>query len=188
MNEQVLWYVSRGTGLVCLVLLSGTVVLGALNSGRAVTRRWPRFAVAAVHRNLSLLALAFLAVHVATSIIDTYAGIRWLDAMVPFGSGYRPFWLGLGAVSSDLFIALVVTSLARPRINPKVWRLVHWCAYACWPLAVIHGFGTGTTDNRITWVIWANIACVVACVLAVVWRARTSHADTRVRERGSVWT
>ncbi len=65
-----------------------------------------------MHRNLSLLTLAFLAVHVASAIIDPYAGIAWLDVVVPFVSTYHPFWLGLGAVALDLILAVVVTSVS----------------------------------------------------------------------------
>lgn len=93
---QALWFTSRGTGLVSLLLLTATVGLGAAHAARWGSTRWPRFTVAALHRNLSLLAVVFLAAHVATAVIDPYAGIRWLDAVLPFGSTYHPFWLGLG--------------------------------------------------------------------------------------------
>ncbi|MFC4949116.1 hypothetical protein [Pseudonocardia sp. GCM10023141] len=102
---QAHWYLSRGTGLVSLLLLTSTVVLGALHSGRASTGAWPRFALHAVHRNLALLTVAFLGVHLSTAIIDPYAGITRLDTVLPFGASYHPFWLGLGATALDLLIA-----------------------------------------------------------------------------------
>jgi len=121
-----LWYTSRATGLVSLVLFTVVVVLGAANVARFATARWPRFVISTVHRNLSLLALTFIAVHVATSIIDPYAGIGWLDAVIPFQSVYKPFWLGLGAAAGDLLVAIIVTSLLRLHIGLRWWRLVHW--------------------------------------------------------------
>ena len=101
-------------------------MLGAIHTGR-VRARWPRFTLHALHRNLSLLTLVFLAVHVASAIIDPYAGIAWLDVVVPFVSTYHPFWLGLGAVALDLILAVVVTSLLRLRM--AAWRAVHLSAY-----------------------------------------------------------
>ena len=181
-----LWYVSRGTGLALLIMLTAVVVLGALHSGRFAARRWPRFAIAEVHRNLSLVTLAFLVVHVATAIIDPYAGIRWLDALLPFVSTYEPFWLGLGAVASDLFLALIVSSMLRPRISPRAWRGLHWTAYACWPIALVHGFGIGGADSRLGWVLMLMLVCGVAVLIAAVWRYNARHPDTEARRRP--WT
>ncbi|HEX4724159.1 MAG TPA: ferric reductase-like transmembrane domain-containing protein [Pseudonocardiaceae bacterium] len=185
MNQPIMWYASRATGLIALVLFTTSVVFGVLESGRFSGARWPRFAIAAVHRNVSLLSVAFLAVHIGTSIIDPFAGIGWLDAIVPFGSIYHPFWLGLGAVATDLTVAIVVTSLLRPKVRLRLWKAVHWTSYACWPLAVIHGIGTGPADFQLGWVVAVNIACVVAVVIALGWRVGVSHPDTEARARAS---
>ena len=89
----------------------------------------------------------FLGVHIATIVLDTYTSIPLTAAFVPFASPYQRFWLALGAVALDLLIALVVTSLARGRARLTGWRLVHWCGYACWPLAVAHGAGPAPTPG-----------------------------------------
>ena len=125
----------------------------------------PRFAVAALHRNLSLLAVVFLGVHVATTLADTYAPIGVKDAFIPFLSSYRPLWLGLGAVACDLLLALIVTSLLRVRLGLRTWRLTHWFAYACWPVALLHALGTGS-DPRAGWLQVLAAACVGAVLLA----------------------
>jgi predicted ferric reductase len=178
---QSLWYLSRATGLVALVLFTAVMVLGALNSGRLATGRWPRFAVADVHRNVSLLSLAFLVVHIATSIIDPYAGIGWLSSIIPFTASYRPLWITLGAIGGDLMIAIVITSLLRSRMSHRAWRMIHWAAYLCWPVAVAHGLGSALYDARLGWVLGLNVACVLAVLVAVGWRLRTTHADTLAR-------
>lgn len=185
MNQPILWYASRATGLIALVLFTGSVVLGALGGGRFVTPRWPRFAVAAVHRNVSLLGCVFLVIHIVTSIVDPYAGIGWLDAVVPFVSIYHPFWLGMGAVASDLIIAIMITSLLRPRVHLRLWRYVHWTSYACWPIAILHGIGTNPADFTMSWVLVVNIACVLAVALAIGWRAGTSNRDGDARARAA---
>ena len=123
------------------------LVLGVLGTTRWRSERWPRFLVAGLHRNLTLLAIAFVVVHVVTTVADGYAPIRLVDAVVPFVSAYRPIWLGLGAVAFDLLLALIVTSLLRARVGLRLWRAVHWLAYAAWPLALVHGLGTGS-DSR----------------------------------------
>ena len=162
---SVTWYVARATGVVTLGFLTASVLLGILTSFRWSSPRWPRFVVEFVHRNVSLLVLVFLAIHVVTVVADSFAPIRWIDVVVPFVSAYRPFWLGLGAVAVDLLIALVVTSLLRHRIGFTAWRFVHWLAYACWPVAVLHGLGTGS-DTRTGLVLVFTAACVVAVLVA----------------------
>jgi DMSO/TMAO reductase YedYZ heme-binding membrane subunit len=161
----VTWYVARATGVVTLGFLTGSVMLGILTSFRWSSPTWPRFVVEFVHRNVSLLVLVFLAIHVVTVVADSFAPIRWIDVVIPFVSAYRPFWLGLGAVAFDLLIALVVTSLLRHRIGFAAWRLVHWLAYACWPIAVLHGLGTGS-DTRTGLVLVFTAACVVMVLVA----------------------
>ncbi|HEY3869672.1 MAG TPA: ferric reductase-like transmembrane domain-containing protein [Actinocrinis sp.] len=164
-----LWYATRATGVISLILLTGSVVLGITASVRYASARWPRLVTLGVHRNLSLLVTVFLVLHILTAELDTFAPVGWLAVALPFLSAYRPLWLGLGTVASDLLIALTVTSLLRARIGHRVWRLVHWLAYACWPLSVVHGLGTGT-DTRSPFVLVLTVLCVVAVLAAVGWR------------------
>src|SRR5947209_12061135 len=138
------WYLARGTGVVSLLLLTAIIVLGVMGPLRVTVPRWPRFAIDGLHRDLSLLVMAVLVVHIATSVLDGFAPIAWLDAVIPLGSQYRPLWLGLGALSFDLLLALVITSLVRRRLGYRAWRAIHWAAYASWPVAVAHGLGTGS--------------------------------------------
>ena len=131
-----LWYATRATGLVTLLLLTADVVLGILTAARFAGPAWPRFLTIGLHRNISLVAVVFLALHVGTTVVDTYTSISLTDAFVPFLSSYKQFWLGLGAVAGDLLIALIVTSLLRQRLGHRAWRAVHWCGYVCWPVAL----------------------------------------------------
>jgi methionine sulfoxide reductase heme-binding subunit len=125
-SSTALWYASRATGVVALVLLTAVVLLGILVHRNGRLPGLPRFAATSLDRSLSLLAVAFVAVHVATAIADPYVTIGIAAAVIPFTSPYKPLWLGLGALSRDIIIALVVTSLARARIGRRTWRAVHW--------------------------------------------------------------
>lgn len=164
-----LWYLTRGTGLVSLVLLSAIVALGVVTHSGWQRPAWPRFATLGLHRNLSLLAVVFLAIHIITAELDTFAPVGWLAVLVPFASAYRPIWLGLGTLAFDLLLALTITSLLRVRLGLRAWRAVHWLAYLCWPVAVVHGLGTGT-DPRLGWVQLLYAACVAAVAAAAGWR------------------
>ncbi len=168
-NGKTFWFVTRGLGVGALLLLTASVALGVLTTVRVKSTRWPRFVTAGLHRNLTLLAIGFVGVHVVTTVLDGYTSIGLKDAVIPFLSSYRPVWLGLGAIAFDLLLILVVTSLLRERIGYRLWRYVHWLAYASWPVALVHALGTGS-DARVAWMRLVGIGCVTAVVLAAMAR------------------
>jgi predicted ferric reductase len=163
------WYLTRSTGAVALVLLTAAVALGVADVRRWSTPRWPRFAIDSLHRSSALLAMVFLGLHILTSLLDSFARISLIDAIVPFAGSYRPFWLGLGAVAFDLLLAVTITSLLRQRFGFASWRAVHWLTYASWPIALLHGLGTGS-DVKSTWMLTLSIACLIVVLVALLVR------------------
>lgn len=169
-GPSIAWYLTRATGTVALLLLTATVALGVLDVSRCSSPRWPRFVLDALHRNVSLLAVVFLALHILTTVLDSFAHISILAAFIPFISSYRPFWLGLGAVAFDMQLAVAITSLLRRRLGFSAWRATHWLAYACWPIALVHGLGTGS-DVKSKWMLLIAVGCVLVVIVAVCARA-----------------
>lgn len=168
-SSQLLWYTTRATGVVALVLLTASVVLGVLTSLRFGTSNWPRFTLQDLHKRISLLSMFFIGLHVVTAVSDTFAPIGWISVFVPFTSSYRRLWLGLGTAAVDLLLAVIISSLLRHRISARLWRAIHWLTYASWPLALVHGLGTGT-DPHLEWMVLLTIACVAAVLGAIGWR------------------
>ncbi|HXM56107.1 MAG TPA: ferric reductase [Candidatus Dormibacteraeota bacterium] len=164
-----LWYASRGIGLALLLVLTATVVLGTLTSGRWRAEGWPRFLTQELHRSLSLIGLALLPLHGLTVVLDSYARLGLRDILVPFDTAYRPFWLGLGVLAGELLIAVVLSSLVRRALGYGLWRLVHWTAYAVWPLALLHGLGTGS-DTAYGWALVLYVGCAATVLIAVLAR------------------
>ena len=177
-QSTALWYASRATGVVTLVLLTLVVLLGVLVNRQGRLPGLPRFAVTGLHRSLSLIAVAFLAIHVITAIADPYVSIALIAAVVPFTSHYEPLALGLGALSLDLIAALVVTSLLRARIGRRLWRGVHWLAYASYPVAVLHSV-TSAKDLRSGWLLALTAGCVLAVAAAACYRAAAARSAAR---------
>jgi len=176
-GPSVYWYLTRSTGAVALILLTVAVALGVIDVRRYSTPRWPRFVVDSLHRNASLLAMAFLALHILTSVLDSFAPISLVDAFIPFVGSYRPFWLGLGAVAFDLLLAVTATSLVRRRLGFSGWRAVHWLTYPSWPIALVHGFGTGSDVKSGGWLVVLSIACLVAVLAALVVRVSSGWPE-----------
>lgn len=181
MSNETLWYLARGTGVVTVVLLSTSVFLGILTSLRYSTPKWPRFVSSGLHKNISLLSVVFLGVHIITTLLDSASPVHLLNAIVPFTGTYRPLAIGLGVVAFDMLAALIITSLLKQRIGRRAWRAVHWLAYACWPFAMLHGLTAGT-DTGTLWTTIVYLECGFAVLGAIVWRV-TAAANTTPKRR-----
>jgi sulfoxide reductase heme-binding subunit YedZ len=164
-----LWYLSRASGLALLVLCSIVIALGTATRLDSAPARWPRFAIAELHRTFSLFAVALLALHVATAILDPYVAIGWAATVLPLASPYRPIALSFGALAVDLAGAVLVTSLARRHLGRRNWRIVHWLAYLAWPAAFVHSLTAG--NDLSTWFV-AMVECLSAALVATAVGAR----------------
>lgn len=182
-SNELLWYVSRATGLASIVLLTVVLVLGVLGpirraSGRKASDALPPAVSVGLHRTLALGMVCFLAVHVVTAVVETYVDIGWLSVIVPFTSGYKPLSVGLGAIALDLLVAVVATALLRKRLPAGLWRVVHRAAYALWPVAALHGLLLGAGEPAL--LRYVTVACLAAGLFAVLLRWLTSPGSRPV--------
>jgi sulfoxide reductase heme-binding subunit YedZ len=168
-GSQYLWFFSRASGVLLLVLLSAVLVLGAATRLGSAPGWLPRFGVAELHRRLSLFVVLLLALHVATAILDPYVTIGWLAVILPLTSPYRALAIGLGTAAVDLGGAVLLTSLFRRRLGYRTWRAVHWLAYLAWPAAYAHSVTAGA-DLGVWWVAMAEYASVTMAAAALVAR------------------
>ncbi|NUP45826.1 MAG: ferric reductase [Catenulispora sp.] len=181
-----LWYATRAGGTIALLLLTATVAFGIAVGGKGAPRRIGRFEIGLLHRNLAVLTLVFLALHIATAVLDPFVHLDWAVAVVPFGASYRPLWLGLGTVAFDLLLAVLITSALRLRLGRTRWKAVHWLAYAAWPFALFHAAGTGS-DTRLPLQLWLYAGCLAAVVAALWWRLyRAGPGHVAVRASAAV--
>jgi methionine sulfoxide reductase heme-binding subunit len=178
-STQILWFATRGSGIVSLILFSAVACLGLLAVARAQSPAWPRFLTVQLHRNLALVSVAFLGLHIVTAILDPFTSLGIVAAIVPLASSYRPVAVGLGVISVDLALAVVLTSLVRERIGQRTWRAIHWAAYAAWPLAVAHTITAGS-DSLAPWMLGVTAACVLAVAACLLWRLTTDTNRSRL--------
>jgi methionine sulfoxide reductase heme-binding subunit len=184
-SSTALWYVSRATGAVSLLLLTAVMVLGILVTRKTKLPGMPSFAVSGLHRNLSLLSTAFVTVHVLTAIADGYVTIPLTAAVIPLTSSYERFWLGLGAVGFDLMLASLITSLLRRHLSRTAWRTVHLAAYLSWPVAWFHSyFVSGDLQHGVLRLI--AIACALAVIAAALWRVAATGKNLPRAQRVGV--
>lgn len=172
-----MWAFGRISGIIALVLLTGSVVLGILTRSGRPLPGLPRFSISLLHRNIALLSTVFLVLHVGSLMLDSYAKLSVADVVVPFVGAFKPFWQGLGTVALDLLIAIVITSLFRKRLGVRLFKALHWLTYAMWPIALVHAIGNGTNGTA-KWFLALAALCVVAVGGAVIWRISPRFAES----------
>jgi hypothetical protein len=168
-----LWNVSRALGLVALLLLSVVLALGALHTttlSRAAAQALPRFAVVALHRNLALISVVFVALHVVTVLVTPYLPLRWHHLFLPGTASFNPWPVGLGAVALDLLLAVVISSSLRRHLAKRVWLVVHWSAYVCFPVAVAHAVANASFRGGTWWTLVVPLFATVLVVAALLQR------------------
>src|ERR1700751_6233584 len=141
MTPNPMWYVDRSAGEVTLLLLSCVVMLGPFRW--ALPTVYPRL-IEGLHTNLALLAIAFGVGHVLAAVLDPFAHLGPVDALVPFASAYRRTWLGLGVLSGYLIALVVLTSWPARRFSRVIWLWLHRTMYAGWLVAFVHALPTGS--------------------------------------------
>ncbi len=182
MNEAA-WAFGRVSGFIALALFTASVLLGILTRSGRPLLSLPRFSVTLLHRNIALLGTVFLALHVGSLMLDSYARLNPVDVVIPFLGSYKPFWQGLGTVALDMVAAVVITGLLRHRIGQRSFKAVHWLTYAMWPIALAHAIGNGTNGTGKLFLV-AAVASVAAVAGAVLWRLSAVFLETAKARQG----
>ncbi|HEV8098901.1 MAG TPA: hypothetical protein VGP56_07120 [Gaiellaceae bacterium] len=160
------WYAARAGGILAYLVLTASVAVGLLMSGRARLQRWPRFALEDVHRFLGILAGTFIVIHGGALLLDHFVPFSLGQLLVPVTSSYRPLAVALGVVAAELLAALALTNHYRKRLPHRLWRRLHMLNFAVWGFALVHGLTAGT-DAFTTWalVLYAGSAWLVLALL-----------------------
>ena len=175
-----LWYTTRATGMVTLVLFTLVVALGTLVSTRVGGTVIGRFEVNELHRSLTMVAMVFLVIHILTTLLDSYVSTGWLSPVIPFISEYRRLGVAIGAISFDLMLAVWVSSLLKGRVKNTSWRFIHWFSWLALASAILHAYLTGT-DAKDGVGLAAVAACAAVVLASLRWRviARPTRAAGR---------
>jgi DMSO/TMAO reductase YedYZ heme-binding membrane subunit len=169
LTSPYLWYTTRATGLVALVLFTVVVCLGAFVSNRVGGTNVGRFELNELHRSVSMVAVAFLVLHILTTLLDSYVPTGWLSAVIPMTSSYKRLDVAIGTVAFDLILAVWASSLMKARIANGSWRFIHWFSWLAVVAAIVHGFLIGT-DARSGIGLAVVISCSVVVVATALWR------------------
>jgi methionine sulfoxide reductase heme-binding subunit len=173
------WLASRSAGVVAYLLLSASVVLGLAMANRLVRVR-------VLHERVALLALGAVAAHGLLLLGDTWLHAGLSELLIPFTTGYRPLWTGLGICAAYGAAGLSLTYYVRRRLGARRWRKAHRFIPVAWALAAAHVIGAGT-DVVSLWlqiILAATIAAVVALIVQRGLAGRTQPAGREPARAG----
>jgi sulfoxide reductase heme-binding subunit YedZ len=163
------WLISRASGIVALVLISLSVLMGLAMAARVLGRPALKRAVARLHEHVALVALVAIAAHGLALLGDRWLKPGWRGIAVPFAMSYRPTFTGLGIIAGYLAVLLGPSFYLRKRIGARRWRKLHRFTVAVWALSVVHTLGSGS-DRSALWLQGVVLVPVVPAVYLLVLR------------------
>ncbi len=143
------WYMARSGGIVTYLLLWLSTVWGLTLSTKITDGLVPATIAYGLHEFLSIGAVLFGLIHSIVLLGDRYINFNLVQLAIPFLAPYEPFWTGLGTISLYLTAALTISFYVRKQIGQKVWRIMHYLAFATYGLALVHGLMAGS-DSSLT--------------------------------------
>jgi sulfoxide reductase heme-binding subunit YedZ len=183
MNEHSWWLISRAAGVVALLLIAASVLIGltlAAGLGGPPARRR---VLVALHEHAAVTGLAAIGLHGVALVGDGWLKPGVVGIAVPFALDYRPFYTGLGVLAGYAALLLGASFYTRRRIGAKRWRKLHRATPVVYVLALIHTLGAGT-DASAPWLRATLLATALpAAALAGVrvFRARATSSSPRRR-------
>jgi hypothetical protein len=161
-------------GVIALVALSITIMVGLVATDRLVLSIRQRVMLQSTHRTTGLIAVSSLVVHVWTKVVEHHISI--VDAFIPFMASYNRLLVGFGTISGWIMILVMWTGIARARFigqdRPWLWRSIHSISYLMWPIALMHGLAAGRPAK--TWVNVSYILCILVVLIGLAVRLSVS--------------
>jgi hypothetical protein len=167
-------YLEFYMGVLALVSLSITIMVGLVSTDRLVLTIRQRLLLQSTHRTTGVMAVASLGIHLWTKLAEGH--ITVIDFVIPFMRPGNELWVGFGTISAWIMIFTMWTGLVRARFigrgKPWMWRAVHAFSYLMWPIAMMHGLNAGRPAA--VWVIVSYVVCVVGVVIGLAVRIAVS--------------
>ena len=182
-SVQLWWYVTRASGLVAYLLLWFSMVLGLAVTSKYLDHALDRVFTYDFHQFISLLSIAFVAVHIIVLMFDRYLPYSIWQILIPFISPYRPFWVGIGVIGFYLIILVTVTFYLRNKIGGRAFRLIHILSLVGYLGATLHGIYSGTDTSLPTMQVLYKGTGLVVLFLTIFWVVLISLRKLEARQK-----
>jgi methionine sulfoxide reductase heme-binding subunit len=181
--QSLWWLVSRAAGIVGLVLISLSVILGLAMAAKVVRRPSLKRAAVGLHEHLALTALGAVVIHGLALLGDHWLNPGWQGITIPFALGYRPGFTGIGIIAGYLAVLLGPSFYLRRRIGARRWRRLHRATVLIWLLSAVHTLGAGS-DGATAWlraIVLAPLAPIVYLLVVRMLGAERTPAPRSAR-------
>ena len=158
------WLVSRASGIVALLLISLSVLMGLAMANKAIRRPGLKRSIARLHEHVALTALLAVGTHGVSLLGDHWLNPGWRGIAVPFAMSYRPQFTGAGIIGGYVVLLLGPSFYLRRRIGARRWRKLHSLIGLAWLMSAIHTPGAGSDAQR----LWLQ-ALVIAPAIPIVY-------------------
>lgn len=178
--DYVWWLVSDASGIVALVLISLSVVVGLAMAARVLKRPDVRRASARLHEHVAVAALAAIAAHGLTLLGDHWLRPGWRGITIPFALAYRPGFTGIGVIAGYIAVLLGPSFYLRRRIGARRWRKLHRGIVVVWILSVVHALGAGSDASK----LWLRVVVLIPVApIVYLFVVRTIGSENRRTRR-----
>lgn len=178
------WLAARATGIVALLLLTTQVVLGLVLSHPHNKTTWKISRVIFPwHDHIWVFVTAFLAVHVASLVVDPRSGVDLAGTFIPGMSQYRSSPVALGTMGLYAFLITAVTARWTKLLPTGWWLALHRLAVVIFAFSWLHGILAGTDSAALTAAYIGMGVAVTAAGAYRYWagkRARPTYSTVRM--------
>lgn len=177
-TQHLWWIASRSSGVVAMVLLTVSVLIGLSMSGRVTAKPVLRRRLLATHEHTAVASVVAIALHGVTLLGDPFLKPGIAGIAVPFVGRYEPLWTGIGIVGGYIVAALGLSFYFRKRIGAQRWRRLHRFIAVGWAMSALHTLGSGTDagDLWLRALVMAPAGVVLALLVHRIQAARSKRA------------
>lgn len=178
------WLLSRSAGVVALIAVSVSVLLGLTMTTKVLARPKLTRTLRSLHEHAALAGLVAIGVHGVTLLGDPWLDPGLTGLLVPFAMDYEPLFTGLGIIGGLLAAVLGLSFYVRRRIGSRLWRRLHRWTAAVWLLGLVHTIGAGT-DASTRWLQAILLLTATPIVVLLAIRLRPSSPAPVTGQAGS---
>lgn len=161
--DPTLWYMTRGAGAAAYLLLTVTTALGMGISTKAFDSVSRRRNMLDLHELLTLLMVAFIALHLVMLALDPFLSFSIPQLLWPLGETYKPLWVAMGVIGLYALAVVTLSSWLRRAMSYRAWRALHYVSAIAFVALTLHGLLAGT-DAATPWMLGIYVASTLTIV------------------------
>jgi DMSO/TMAO reductase YedYZ heme-binding membrane subunit len=179
--QSTLWFLTRASGIVAMVLIVAAIADGLVFSGREAGKQRLRPAWwLDLHRGLGGYALIFTGLHVLTAF-GSDLGVGIAQIFVPNASATSTTAFTLGVLAMYGMLISVFTTWPKRLLPRKAWHVVHLVAFPVAIVTGIHAYLLGT-DARAPWYTMLTLVLVAVAMYPIGLRLTGIYRRRRGQE------